>query len=153
MRRLEKNMLFVWVFLKFLLLWSLDHPLPQKIIVMYCWLCLIFLSQGAYISIHYSLKSLDQESLLKSILVGQNILGKPGWSGPSSDHPTKSFCAIPDDPAMPWIIQPRGSNLSDHFWMIWPLPGSSGSLCPDLSGQVRMIRLYPGSSGPNNRPI
>ena len=46
---------------------SLDHPL--------------------YVHTLFSITS-DQKSLIKSIFVDKNCLDKPGWSGPTTDHPT-----------------------------------------------------------------
>ena len=49
----------------------------------------------------------DQKSLIKSIFVGKNSLDKPGWSGPTPDHPTFSAKTL--------LIKPGWSDpTSDH---------------------------------------
>ena len=74
-------------------------------------------------SIHYSLKSSDQNSIIKSIFLG------------------KTFWEDPDDPDLCWIIRPKPSA---QVRMIRPSPESSGSHGTPASQNLLVISRWSG---------
>ena len=82
---------------------------------------------------------------------GQNFLRKSGWSGPTPDHPTFSAKTLLSKPG--WSDHSSDHpNLEISRWsrrtLDHPDPAPK-----NLSGHDRMIRPYPGSSGPDSWPI
>ena len=83
-------MLFVWVIFKIFDVVIIGSSLTSND---HCYVLLIvpdhFESRILYVHTLFSITS-DQKSLIKFIFVGKNSLDKPGWSGPTPDHPTSS---------------------------------------------------------------
>ena len=110
-------MLFVWVFPKKNYVVIVGSPLASND---HCYVLLIvpdhFESRILYFHTLFSITS-DQKSLIKSIFVGKNSLDKPGWSGPTPDHPTFSGKTL--------LSKPGWSNPTSNHPDL-EIPGWSG---------------------------
>ena len=139
-------MLFVWVIFKIFdvvivgsFLTSNDH----------CYVLLIvphhFKLRTLYVHTLFSI-TLDKKSLIKSIFMGKNSLDKPGWSGPTPDHPTFSGKTLLSKPG--WS-DPTSDHLNlEIFGWSGPTPDhpapapKSFRSCPDDPALPRIIRPW-----------
>ena len=115
-------MLFVWVIFKIFdvvivgsSLTSNDHSYVLLIVPDHFELRIL------YVHTLFSITS-DKKSLIKSIFMGKNSLDKPGWPGPTLDHPSFSAKTLLSKPG--W-----SDPTSDHPNL--EIPGWSGPTLDD----------------------